>query len=539
MPDLIPAPSPYGEMPLDTSRAPQPRVSGGAIAASYGEEARGMEKLGAGVMDLATPIAEAQAASDLQNQKVTLGPDGKVQVMNPARSLIFGRAGEAYGDAVVKGTASSIETQVDQQLASIHLKHLGDPDGQAAANQSFLAGLKGATGNPLVDQMVSERAADAASRHYVSNLDTTTKLNLDNQKTGLTASITSLQEDLAGMARKGMTAGNPDYDKSMAELNRKWDEKQSNPLMKDPPELVALQKKQFDLRLMGEQLNGTLPGLIDSQGMNVARQKVHDMLDNAALEPSTRARLKFEANQILAEATPKWREENRGFDVAIENLTKDFAAHKGTGPDQLNAWGGDKSPGGGQAWGVKLLEAMKLGRERGYEREPELEALAASAPWLKSMSQLSPDQRKAVSTPYEPPQVEPASATGGAAVTTPPKAEWPTGAVTVTRTASGYPVYVDKDGKALPDEKQPKETVAAGAGTATVQPAAVTTGTSEGAAAKRGAFMGVLMQAESSGINQYSKTDPECNWAKHSLAGLFPNQHSHMAGLCREGWSRT
>jgi hypothetical protein len=416
MAELVPSPSPTGTIPLVTAEPPEtPESRGvpGAIERSYGELARGEAELGAGAENLAKPLAEAKAAEDLQNQKVVTGPDGKIQVLNPARSLIFGPAGEAYGHAVVAGTASQIETNVDQQLADIHLKHLGDPQGQSQANQAFLAGLKGATGNPLIDELVNQRATEEASRHYVSNLESTTRINLDNQKTGLTASITSLQEDLATMARKGAGAGNPDYDKAMAELNRKWDEKQSNPLMKDPPELVELQKKQFDLRLMGENLNGALPDLIDREGMNAARQKVHDMLDNAALEPSTRSRLKFEANQILADATPKWRSENRAFDVTAENLMKDFNAHKGTGPQGVSAWG---TTAEGQTWGQQLIEAMRLGRERGYEREPELEALAASAPWLKSMGQLSPDQRNALATPYTPAAVEPgaAPAAGGA-----------------------------------------------------------------------------------------------------------------------------
>ena len=167
MPDLIPSPSPYGEMPLDTSRAPQPRVSGGAIAASYGEEARGLEKLGAGAEQLATPIAEAQAASDLQNQKVMLGPDGKVQVLNPARSFIFGRAGEAYGQTVAAGTAAQIGNLVNEKVTDIHAQHLGDPQGQQTATNAFIAGFKGATGNPVVDEMVQRHAAavfNAASR---------------------------------------------------------------------------------------------------------------------------------------------------------------------------------------------------------------------------------------------------------------------------------------------------------------------------------------------------------------------------------------
>src|SRR5580704_14996976 len=83
-----------------TSEAPRNQISAGQIEQPFREMQGALDKWSNATMDLAVPLAERQAAQDLQQQKVTRDADGNVHVLNPANSILFGRAGEAYGQAV-------------------------------------------------------------------------------------------------------------------------------------------------------------------------------------------------------------------------------------------------------------------------------------------------------------------------------------------------------------------------------------------------------------------------------------------------------
>jgi len=83
-----------------TTTAPQSSVSRGDIQGNADLMANALGKVADVSSDIATDMAKKQAANDLQNQKVTLNADGSVNVVNPANSVIFGRAGDQYHAAV-------------------------------------------------------------------------------------------------------------------------------------------------------------------------------------------------------------------------------------------------------------------------------------------------------------------------------------------------------------------------------------------------------------------------------------------------------
>jgi len=378
MPDLIPSPSPIGTIPLVTTEAPRSPVNPNDIARSGAEMGRGLKEAGSGLMDLATPIAEAQAASDLQNQKVTIGPDGKIQVINPARSFAFGRAGEAAGAAIQAGTVAQVGATVDTALTDIHMKHLGDPAGQSAANEAFVAGLKGVTGNPLIDAAVTNRAREAAAQHYDHNLEFTTRLNVGNTERSLNATIESAKESLAEMARGGIAETDPQWVKQKGILDAAQNEQQNNPLLKRTPEEIALDKSQTTMRWTGERLVGSLPKVIDTEGMIGAKAKVDEMLANPALEPKTRAYLRMESGRILAEAQPKWQEDNRNYDQGIAGAERDIASGRLKADDPT------------------IVQMRQYGSDHHMERAPDFEAWIYQHHLTSNLAPSTPDQRNAV-----------------------------------------------------------------------------------------------------------------------------------------------
>ena len=520
MADLIPAPSPYGEMPLDTSRAPQPRVSGGAIAASYGEEARGMEKLGSGVMDLATPIAEAQAASDLQNQKVTLGPDGKVQVMNPARSLIFGRAGEAYGQTVAQSTAAQVGNLVDQQLTDIHAKYYNDPDGQAKANTTFLAGLKGVTGNPVIDNAIMVRANERANQHFDSNVMSSASLERQRNYTNDAEIVRDREEKLFDLAQHGVGAGDKTYDQATQERSDALARLQASAIGKTSPEVAAHKERQFQLGLQSEATLGGLHDLITNHGgIPAAKIALDRIKDDPEMDPSIKRQILSQGAAIVQSEQGAWESQVKQSRDAGDDFVKAIGLHK---PEVTPS-----SP----ALRIFYDNAIRLGD---IDSVKAIDGAWATYYHMKPGEALPEDIRRQI---YDLPGKTTAPAPSGvtpkgAEVTVAPLPP-ATGAAPKAGDMSpqGGP-YVSSGGKIYPTDKSgkiidqpaaqpaPAATTAAAAPkaepavatageTPKAEPAAVTTGASEGAAGAHGAFIGALVKAESNGQNIYSRTDPD------------------------------
>jgi hypothetical protein len=511
MAEIVPSPSPIGTIPPElATQTPREVVQPRAIAASYGELARGMQGLSGGLEALATPIAEAQAASDVQTQRVMLGPDGKIQVTNPARSFIMGPAGEAYAKTVVQSTAAQVGSLVDQQLTNIHQQHLGDPQGQAVANQSFLAGLRGTTGNPIIDNAIANRAGEAASRHYDSNLDFTSRLNLERNARNDSQIVSDREEQLLDLAQNGVGAGNKVFDQAMAERQAALDRLQASPLSKTPDEVVNHKNDQFRRSLEAEATIGGIHNLVENGGgLRAAKDAVDRIRQDPQLDPSTKRRLLTQAQAAVEAETPAYNARLKVNQDAANGLIEGIA--KGAkGPD-----GKLLTP---DNWRIHdaFEQSVRLGD---LESIKALDAAFVTYQHLKPGEALPDDVRRRVydlpgkdGSPPPSASAAPAPAAAATPAPIPPKSEWPKGAVYVAHSAAGAPVYVDKDGVALPDAQQPKPApaVATPAEAPAAQPAAVTTGTSEAAAAvNHGSFISALVKAESNGQNIYSKTDPD------------------------------
>lgn len=331
MPELIAQPPLSLEVPGNVAEAPHtPESRGvpGAIEGAYRTEAAGQEQLSRGLENLATPIAQAQAATDLQNQKVTLGPDGKIQVVNPAKSLIFGQAGDAYGDAVVRGTAAQADTLVSQKMQEIHLAHLGDPQGQMTATNAFMAGLKGATGNPVIDQAIQQHAGALATEHYNNNLEYTSRLNLENNVKSLEAKVTSSREDLMSLYQAGV----PDTDQrvidAQKELKEAQDGRVNDPRMRYPADMRAEDDRRFNAALAVERQMGAVDRAMTDPmggGRPAALAIVKSWAERADLGPYRRQLMQDGMARISAHEAD-WLSQVRENRVAVENAEKAIAA---------------------------------------------------------------------------------------------------------------------------------------------------------------------------------------------------------------------
>jgi hypothetical protein len=493
--NLIPSPSPIGQIPLDVTEAPHPYGNVAGEMARTGEEmGRGLKEAGAGLMDLATPLAEAQASSALQNQKVTVGPDGKIQVLNPAHSFAFGAAGDAAARVIQAGTVSQAGASVDTALTDIHMKHLGDPAGQAAANDAFVSGLKGLTGNPMIDAAVMNRARDTGAQHLDHNTEYTTQLGVANSEKSLNAQREDVEQQLETLAQSGVGAGDSNYDKLMDQRKAIQEQFASSNILKEPPEVVAMRDKEFGTRLQGYHLISGLDAIVKDKNIFEA-QKALDAFtkEHPELSRQDAMRLRADGMAHLEQYRPQAEADITSSHESAAALLKGFAAGKDKGQDA--------SQFKESALGA-LMNARKVGDFWGASQlEGALNFAGIPFPALKDDGSGSTIKNNA-----------PASTSPKVTASPLPPPGSPAGSY-MGKTASGQSIVIGPDGHPL--QTQPASPAAPAAGgapvsspaAATVQPAAATGPVA--APPSSNSFMDRVAQIESANSNIFSGTDPD------------------------------
>jgi hypothetical protein len=192
-----------------TTTAPQSQVSRGDIQQNADLMARAIGKVADASMDIATDMAKDQAANDLQKQKVTLNADGSVNVDNPANSLIFGRAGEAYHNAVMAGTIAQHSNVISQEMNSLHQQYETDPAAFNAAADAWKAKYAEQHGGGQIGQAIMQHADQLQTQHSNAITNSAGKLDLQQQDSALTAAQTSARDDVMAMLRGGANLNEP------------------------------------------------------------------------------------------------------------------------------------------------------------------------------------------------------------------------------------------------------------------------------------------------------------------------------------------
>ena len=155
---------PIPDQPDVMAQTPQQRVSGFQYARSGSFLAAGLDKLSAGVSDVAVKAAQNQAASDLPNL-VTRDASGNIKVGNQTGLPIFGDAGNAYETAIKAGALAQGDNLARQDVTQMAAQHQGDPQGFAKASASYSANIRANNPGPLGEAM-AQRADEHATQFY-------------------------------------------------------------------------------------------------------------------------------------------------------------------------------------------------------------------------------------------------------------------------------------------------------------------------------------------------------------------------------------
>src|SRR6185312_9575102 len=275
-----------------TTSAPQSRVSGGDIRGQYDQMAGAISKVADATMGVATEMAKEQAAEDLQKQKVTRNADGSVSVANPANSIIFGQAGEAYNQAVKAGTIAQHSNVISQELNGLHQQYPTDPASFKSAADAFRDKYLQQHGGGEIGAGLAQDFDRTFTQHYNSITNTAGNLDITNQQKSITATIADQKNTLQGLARQPGGTDTPEFRAALERMKASYQALGTNPLFKMPQEQIDLEVKNFTSLLQGEATVAHIDETFTKKGKGDAQKALNEsILQNPNLSEADRSRL--------------------------------------------------------------------------------------------------------------------------------------------------------------------------------------------------------------------------------------------------------
>jgi hypothetical protein len=228
-----------------TSTAPTSSVSRSDITGSTNLMAKAIGDVADAQMDIATRQAKEQAATDLQQQKVTLNADGSVSVANPTNSLIFGRAVEQYHAAVQAGTIAQHSNVISQEMNDIHQQYPTDPAAFKTAADAWKARYLQDHGGGQVGEAISQQADQVQSQHQMAITNAAGTNDLKQKDSSLSANQTSARNDVMAMLRGGADLNDPAVQGKIAQYDATTEARATNPLFGYSQEQAKLDRDTF------------------------------------------------------------------------------------------------------------------------------------------------------------------------------------------------------------------------------------------------------------------------------------------------------
>lgn len=268
-----------------TSEAPQSRLSGADIAQPYESLARGLDKVGQGLEDVAVPLAEQAGA-----RAVTRDADGNIQVEH---APIFGEAGVANARAVKIGALAEADGAAQRADIELREKFRDNPQGYLTAADSFkrkqIDQMTQAAG-PEVGTALGRVIDRTTTQTYKGLLNEKERLDLQRADSAITAGVNSASDDAIALARQGVPLDSPDMQGLLGKYTTLLDEKLKNPRLAYSQEQHDLDIQQFQGQIAGARNLYHVDQVYKTDGYQAATEAAKDVLTNEAykLTPAQR-----------------------------------------------------------------------------------------------------------------------------------------------------------------------------------------------------------------------------------------------------------
>jgi len=262
--------------PIVTSEAPRSQISTGDIVGPYQMLARSLDKLGQGLEDVATPLAE-QAGY----KAVTRDADGNIQV---DRFPIFGAAGHAYAHAVKVGALAQGEGAAKRADIELREKYRDDPQGYQNAAQAFkdeTVKQYTAAAGPEVGTALGQAIDNTTTYTYRGLLNEKERLDLQRAESAMNAGLKDASDDALALARQGASfePGSPGA-VALDKYTQLLDAKASNPRLAYSQEQRAFDLQKFQGELGGQRHLYHVDQTYKEKGYEAALDDAKDILTN-------------------------------------------------------------------------------------------------------------------------------------------------------------------------------------------------------------------------------------------------------------------
>ena len=238
--------------------------------------ASGLEQLGSGAEDLADNLAKTKAQDDLK--AVTLDANGMPQVATAENSVILGRAGNDYQDAMLQGNKAMLASKISSDVIDIHALYPNDAPAfqtavkaKAAAYQSM---YPGALGNSLADMTNS-----LGAQHYANIVENDITLGTRKSLQAITTQIDDTNSKLRVLARQGATDTDP-YRELQAHLSDSYDALGRNKSFGYSQEKIDSEKAHAMDMLNGEYIIGRIDDTFTKKGRAAAFDAIKTGIDD-------------------------------------------------------------------------------------------------------------------------------------------------------------------------------------------------------------------------------------------------------------------
>jgi hypothetical protein len=371
-----------------TSKAPESHISTGDIVGPYQRLANSLDKLGQGLEDVATPLAE-QAGY----KAVTRDADGNIQV---ERAPIFGKAGDAYAHAVKMGALAAGEGDAKRQDIELREKYRDNPEGYQNAARAYKdATVKQytAAAGPEVGIALGLAIDNTTTMTFRGLLNEKERLDLQRSESQMNAGLKDAFDDAMALSRQGPGGQQAEYalEAATGKYATLLAAKAENPRLAYSQEQRAFDLQQFQGELGGQRYLYHIDQTYKEKGAEDALEDAKDVLTNEAykLKPAQRDHY---YHQAVGEIKANEAGRTQDYQLANENfrdIKSRWAQGERIDPSEISAQirsfeaiGGVKGAGGVAA--VNAYFAHKdlhddFGKRPLHDQNSELDTIRGAA----------------------------------------------------------------------------------------------------------------------------------------------------------------
>jgi hypothetical protein len=316
-----------------TSEAPRSQLSTGDIVGPYQRLANSLDKLGSGLEDLATPLAERAGA-----QAVTRDAHGNIQVEHMP---IFGRAGDAYARAVRVAAMAEGEGAAKRVDIELREKYRDDPQGYqnaAAAYKEATVKQYTAAAGPEVGNAVGQAIDNTTTMTYRGLLNEKERLDLQRAEGRISNGMADAKDDLIAMARGNVPTDDPAFKAAVDKYTTLADERAGNPRLAYTQEQRAADLQKLQGELGAQRYLYHIDQTYKDKGYQAAVDDAKDILENPAYHLTEGQRQTYYAHAM---GEIRVNEAIRRQDVGeVQNQLRDLKDRVALGqevtPDEIN-----------------------------------------------------------------------------------------------------------------------------------------------------------------------------------------------------------